>query len=174
MLIEFLPIIVFFGTYKLAGVFWATASAIACSAIEIIYLKAFRKQSPTITQWITFGAITVLGGATLLLQDPLFIQWKTSIVYWVLAGVFFFFQWKKESLIEKMMGAHLKAPKIAWLKVNFSWALFFTFLGALNLWVVYHYDTDTWVHFKLYGILGLTLLFTVGQTVYLSQYRHPN
>jgi intracellular septation protein len=120
---------------------------------------------------ITFAIIAVFGGATLLLEDELFIKWKPTVLNWifgvVLLGSQFF---GKKTLIERMMSTNIQLPSPVWTKLNWSWAVFFIGLGIVNLFVVYHYDTDTWVNFKLFGMLGLTLLFVFAQAIYMARH----
>jgi intracellular septation protein len=68
------------------------------------------------------------------------------------------------------MGAQLSLPESAWRALTWSWTSFFAAMGVVNLWVAFHYDTDTWVNFKLFGGMGLMVLFVLGQAVYLSKY----
>jgi intracellular septation protein A len=76
----------------------------------------------------------------------------------------------KQPLIQRMLGSQLELPQVIWRNLNSAWALFFIALGFLNLYVVYHYDTDTWVDFKLFGLMGLTLSFMLLQGLYLARY----
>ncbi|MGE3771845.1 MAG: septation protein IspZ, partial [Gammaproteobacteria bacterium] len=76
-------------------------------------------------------------------------------------------------LIERVMGGSLKAPAHAWRQLNFAWVGFFVVLGALNLYVAQAFSTDVWVDFKLFGILGLTLVFSVLQAFWLMRYDAP-
>ena len=73
--------------------------------------------------------------------------------------------------IQKLMGAQLSLPDAVWRKVNYSWIVFFAFMGVLNLWVAFNFTTDTWVNFKLFGGMGLMLVFVMAQAVYLGQTR---
>ena len=104
-------------------------------------------------------------------QEENFNKWKPSVLYWLMGSALLLGQvfWKK-NLMQKLMGAQLQLPAHAWRTLNWAWIGFFTAMGALNLWVAYRFDTDTWVNFKMYGGLGLMLLFVLGQAVYMSRY----
>jgi intracellular septation protein len=93
------------------------------------------------------------------------------VVNWLFAGVFLGSQFVgKKTLVERFMGANITLPALVWGRLNLSWTTFFVFLGLANLYVVYNFDTETWVNFKLFGMLGLTVLFILGQGLYLSRY----
>ncbi len=68
------------------------------------------------------------------------------------------------------MGTQVSLPKSIWARLNLSWSVFFLLMGAINLYVVYHFSTNTWVNFKLFGTLGLFILFIIGQAIYMSRY----
>lgn len=121
---------------------------------------------------ITLGILLVFGTLTLFLKDPLFIKWKVSIINWAFAGAFIgsLFVGMRKPLAERMMGHALNVPNHVWKRVNVLWAIFFAFIGVLNLVVAYLFSEDVWVDFKLFGILGLTLVFVVVQAMYLQKY----
>ena len=169
-LFDLFPIVLFFAAYKYADIYVATGVAIAASVAQVGYswLRHRRVES---MQWITLGLIVVFGGATLLLHDEMFIKWKPTILNWVFAAAFLGSQFLgKKSLSQRMLGEAVTLPAHLWTRVNWSWVIFFTLLGCANLYVVYNYDTDTWVDFKLFGMMGLTFLFVLAQAVVLGRY----
>src|SRR5690606_15227979 len=108
---------------------------------------------------------------TLLLHDAMFIKWKPTVIYWAFAIVFFGSQFIGEkTLIQRMMENNISLQKPIWSRLNVSWGLFFAILGILNLYVIYHFDTNTWVNFKVFGGLGLTFVFVILQAVYLGRH----
>jgi intracellular septation protein len=122
-------------------------------------------------QWVSLGVIVVFGGATLVTQDETFIKWKPSVLYWLMSatlwvGYFVF----KRNFIQSLMGGQIELPQDIWGRLLHAWALFFTLMGFINLWVAYNFDTDTWVSYKLFGGLGLMLVFVLLQGVFLSRY----
>lgn len=173
LLFDFFPILLFFVAYKFADIYIATGVAIAASFIQVAYtwFKHHRVES---MQWITLGLIVVFGGATLYLKDEMFIKWKPTVLNWMFAAAFLGSQFiGKKNLAERMLAASLMLPQNLWTRVNLSWVIFFVLLGCANLYVVYNFDTDTWVNFKLFGMMGLTIAFILLQAVFLSQYVKP-
>lgn len=170
LLIDFFPIVLFFAAFKLWGIYPATAVAIVATVVQIAYLRwKMGKVEPM--QWVSLGVIVLFGGATLLAQDENFIKWKPSVLYWLMGAALLIGQVVlKKNFIQKLMGAQLQLPDRAWRTLNWAWIGFFSAMGALNLWVAFHFDTDTWVNFKMFGGLGLMLLFVLGQAVYMSRY----
>ena len=123
--------------------------------------------------WISLIIIVVMGGATILLRDPTFIKWKPTVLYWAFAGVLLGAAWLfQRNLIRAMMEQQISLPDHVWARLNLSWGAFFLLMGALNLYVAYHFSESTWVNFKLFGGLGLMLLFVLAQGVFLSRYAH--
>lgn len=173
LLFDFFPIILFFIAAKVYDIYVATAVAIAASVIQVAYLY-FRNGRVEKMHLITLAAIVILGGSTLLLQDEQFIKWKPSVVNWLFAVVFIGSQFIGDKpIIQRMMGNSFTLPNTMWTKLNLIWAAFFIFLGLINLYVAYNFDTDTWVDFKLFGMLGLTLVFIILQTIYISRHAIP-
>ena len=120
---------------------------------------------------ITLFLIVVMGGLTLYLQDEQFIKWKPSIINWMFGIAFLGSQvFGKKPFVERMMAKEIELPSSVWKRLNLSWASFFITLGFVNLYVIYNYDTDTWVNFKLFGMLGLTITFIIIQAIYISKY----
>jgi intracellular septation protein len=179
LLFDFFPILLFFVAFKLFDLYVATAVAIAASFAQVGF-SWWKKRIVEPMHWVTLGIIVVFGGLTLYLQDEQFIKWKPTVINWLFGVVFLASQWLGEKpMIERMMGgantgedgaALLTLPKQVWRNLNLSWTLFFFLLGAANWFVMSHYDTPTWVNFKLFGMLGLTLLFVVLQSIYLSRH----
>ncbi len=152
------------------GVFLATLVAIAATVIQVgwVWLK-HRKVDAML--WLSFGLIVLFGGATLFLQDETFIMWKPTVLYWLfaltlgLAPVLF-----ERNLIRLLMEKQVSLPDAVWDRLNLGWAGFFAFLGVANLYVAFQYSTDTWVNFKMFGTMGLMLVFIVAQSLYLTRH----
>lgn len=169
-LYDFIPIILFFIAYKLYGIYTATAVIMVATAIQVGYswLKHRRVERMPL---ISLGLLLVLGGATLLLQDETFVKWKPTVVNWLFGLAFLGSQWiGNKTLIERMLSQTVELPRPVWIKLNLFWVAFFMAMGAANLYVAFHFDTDTWVDFKLFGMLGLTLLFVLAQGFYLARH----
>ncbi len=170
LLFDFFPILLFFTAYQIYGIYVATAVAIVATLLQVIYsrLKHGKVES---MQWITLVLISVMGGATLYFQDEQFIKWKVSVINWLFGLAFLGSQFiGKKTFVERMMSGNLELPDPIWKRLNLSWAIFFCSVGFINLYVIFNFDTETWVNFKLFGMLGLTLLFVILQAVFLSRY----
>lgn len=169
-LFDFLPILLFFIAFKLYDIYVATAVAIVVSVIQVgwLWLQYRRVERMPL---ITLALIVVLGSATLLLHDENFIKWKPTAVNWLFGVVFLGSQFiGKRPLIERMMGGNMELPAAVWVRLNLAWAVFFVAMGLANLYVAFNFDTATWVDFKLFGMLGLTLVFVVAQAFYLARH----
>ncbi len=170
LLLDFFPIVLFFVAYKVTDIYTATAVAIVATLAQIGWLR-WRTGRVEPMQWVSLVVIVLFGGATLLAHDDTFIKWKPTILYWLMGGALVLGQliWKR-NLLKTLMGDKVRLPEPAWRGMLFSWTGFFAFMGALNLWVAYSFDTDTWVNFKLFGGMGLMVLFVIGQSVWLGRY----
>ena len=194
-LFDLFPVIIFFVAYKLGdaypeasrqflshlglpqvgptgdkpGIFLATLIAIFASAAQIVWIK-LRRRSVEPMVWISMGIILVFGGATLWLHDESFIKWKPTVLYWLFAGSIFGAAVFGRNLIRSLMNSQLELPELAWSRLNLSWGVFFALMGLVNLWVAFNYSTDAWVNFKLFGSMGLMLVFVVAQGIMLSKY----
>jgi intracellular septation protein len=167
---DFFPIILFFAVFKTWGIYAATSVAIVATIGQIAWL--WRKNGfVEPMQWVSLGVIVVFGGATLITQDETFIKWKPTVLYWLMGGALWVGHLVfKRNLLRQLTSAQLTLPDHAWRVLLHSWAVFFTGMGFLNLWVANHFDTDTWVSFKLFGGLGLMLVFVLVQGFYLSRF----
>jgi intracellular septation protein len=170
LLIDFLPIVVFFVAFKLFDIWVATGVAIAATVAQIAWLRwSTGKVEPM--QWLSLGVIVLFGGATLLAHNETFIKWKPTVLYWLMGGALFIGQLVfRRNLLKSLMGAQMSLPDGAWRVMNWSWMAFFAVMGVVNLWVAFRFDTDTWVNFKLFGGLGLMVAFVLAQAVYLSRF----
>ena len=169
-LFDLFPVLLFFVAFKLTDIYVATATAIAATLVQVGWLKVRGRRVDSML-WASLAIIVVFGGATLVLRDEVFIKWKPTVLYWlfstVLAGAALLF---RRNLIRAMLGAQVLLPDAVWAKLNWSWVAFFAFMGAANLYVAFNFATDLWVNFKLFGGMGLMLLFVVGQALYLARY----
>jgi intracellular septation protein len=167
---DFFPILLFFVVYKQVDIYTATATLMGASAIQVM-IGWIRTRRIEKMHLFTLVLVLVLGTATLLLQDVRFIKWKPSIVNWLFAVIFIGSHFIGERpIIQRMMSEHISMPDSVWLRLSLSWILFFILSGVANLIVVFNFDTDTWVNFKLFGMLGMTLVFVILQSIFLSKY----
>lgn len=170
LLFDFFPVILFFISYKFFGIYTATAIAIVLSFMQVIYFR-IKHQRYESMHLFSLALIAVLGGATLIFHNPWFIKWKPTGIYWLTASAFLGSRFvSNKTLTQKMMEKNINLPKKIWWRLNYAWAGFFMMMGIVNLYVAYHYSTDTWINFKLFGGAGLTLIFVFLQAMYLSRH----
>ena len=199
LLADFLPIILFFAAFKYADgnkewaaafaaehfgflvsggkvgpgeapVLLATVVVIAATLVQVLVLKLRGRKVDTML-WVSLVLVVVLGGLTIWFHSETFIKWKPTLLYWVMAGAFalgpLLFG---KNLLRLLLGAQLQLPDPVWRRLNWAWVAFFAVMGSLNLWVAYTFSTNIWVNFKLFGSIGLMLLFTLAQGLYLSRH----
>jgi intracellular septation protein len=155
---------------KLAPILLATVVVIAATIGQIVWVK-LRHGKVDKMLWISLALVVVFGGMTLLFQDESFIKWKPTILYWVFAASMAFSAIVlKKNAIKAMLGEQMVLPENVWAKVNISWIAFFTGMGLLNLFIAFNFPTDVWVNFKLFGGMGLLLVFVIAQGMFLSKY----
>lgn len=167
-----------FGSLGLAGAFAPDQAPILLATVVVI-LATFaqiawvwlRHGKVDNMLWVSLGLIVVLGGLTLILRDENFIKWKPTVLYWVFAIVLLisatFFG---KNLIRSMLAAQIDVPDHVWTKLNLAWVAFFAFMGVANLFIAKSFPTDIWVNFKLFGGMGLMLVFMLAQGFWLSRY----
>jgi len=182
-LYDFLPIIIFFGTYKLTGndIYAATTAAIIATVIHtaIQWLMHRKLENQHI---INLVVILFFGGLTLLFQDDTFIKWKVTVINWLFGLVLLGSQFiGKKNIIQRQLDQAIKLPDPIWFRLNIMWVAFFIVCGLLNLYVAFFYGPELteevrqeiWVEFKLYGMLGLTFAFMIFQIFYLQRHIIP-
>ena len=199
LLLDFLPLILFFATFKYAGgdkawasdlaprhiggllpggrvgpdeapVLLATLVVILATLAQVLYLK-LRGRKVGVMLWVSLGLVVVLGGLTVWFHNETFIKWKPSGLYWTLSLVFWFSQAVLgKNLLKSLLSEQLELPAPVWRRLNMAWVVFFSLLGLLNLWVAYQFATETWVNFKVFGVTALIFLFTLGQGLYMSRH----
>lgn len=190
MLYDMFPL----GVFLVAMIVWdlkvATAAIIVATVLQNIIFYARNRRFERM-HLITMLAVIILGGVTLLLDDVRFIKWKPTAVNWVftllMLGTQFF---TSKTALERVMGGQIKMPSHAWNKLNMSWAIFFAVIGLLNLYVAFWFatpgdplgslfsaepvDSDTrdryWGYFKVFGIMGLTLIFAIVSMMSVSKH----
>lgn len=152
------------------AIYFATLVGILSSALVVI-AHAFQHRELNKNKFFAFIAFLIFGGATLLIRDPAFIKWKPTVVNLGFALIFFASSYiGKKPLVERFLGNAIDAPKTIWNKLNTAWILFFVLIAALNLFIAYNFSEEFWVGFKLFGVLGLTILFLIMQMMLLSRY----
>jgi intracellular septation protein len=196
---DFLPIILFFGVFKIADsnaeaaaryateylgfavsggvvgideapVLLATVVVMVATLLQITGLLLARRKVDTML-WVTFGLIAVLGGATIWFHNPTFIKWKPSALDWAMALALWLSQALfGKNLLQALVGASIELPQAVWQRLNLAWIAFFTLMGVANLYVAYTYSTSVWATFKVFGLTGLMLVFMVAQGFYITRF----
>ena len=199
ILFDFLPIALFFGMFKYAEANkdWAAGAAtdwlgfmvsggivgpaeapmllatvvvIIATLLQILWLKARGRKVDTML-WVSLGLVTALGSATIYFHSESFIKWKPTVLYWVMGASLLVGQLVfGKNGVKSLMGGQMSLPDPVWRRVNFSWVGFFAVMGVINLWVAFNFSTGTWVNFKLFGSMGLMLLFILAQAFFLNKH----
>jgi intracellular septation protein len=197
LLLDFLPILLFFGAFKYAEghkewasafatehlgfvvsggivgpeeapVLLATVVVIVATLAQVSILLA-RGRKVDVMLWVSLGLVVALGGATIWFHSETFIKWKPTVLYWVMGGVLLVGQVLfRRNLLRLLIGQQLTLPDPIWQRLLWAWVGFFALMGALNLWVAFTFSTPTWVNFKLFGGLGLMFAFVIAQGFYLG------
>ena len=173
-LFEIFPLIIFFIVYKFKDIYWATGVLIVSSIIQLVYLYLKKEPIPK-RIWIPAALMVVMGGLTIYSQNEAFLKWKFTIVYCLFAIVLLVTNHIfKNNLIKLLLSQsfeqELPIPEKKWTFLNFAWVLFFSTLAAVNIYVAYNFDTDTWVQFKVFWATGLMIGFMILNIVYLYKY----
>ena len=167
-LLDFLPIVVFTAVFFASDIYWATGALMASVTLQVVIYKLVGRPVGRELKF-TFWASMAFGGLTLLLRDETFIQWKPTVVNWLLAASLIGSHFMRTNLIRKVMGGQLTLPDPVWVRLNFGWAAGFLFAGALNLVVAYNFSMEFWVTYKLVGGLGLTFSYIAITLLYLHR-----
>ena len=169
-LFDMLPVAVFFVAWSFFDIFVATATAIATTVAQVAWMWLRHRRVDNIL-WVTLTIMVVFGGATLIFRDPTFIKLKPTVLYWVFAVVLVGARvFARKDLIRAMMEKQITLPDVVWGKVNTSWVGFFVVMGIVNLYVAFTFSEAIWVKFKVFGGMGLMLLFVVLQALMLARH----
>lgn len=192
LFLDFFPVVIFFLVYKMAPEFIETISPLlsddstqwlkeqdAFIVATIVLIPA--SMLPIVYTWLTERKIEkvhvftlllviLLGALTVYFNNEAFVKWKPTLIKWAFAIGFIASQFTKQTLLERMMPDDIHLPERIWKNLNYLWVGFFIISGLLNLFVAYNFSTDTWVNFKLFGMLGITLIFIIFQGIYLSKH----
>jgi intracellular septation protein len=177
LLVDYFPLVLFFVAFKWQGIYVATAVAIVASILQIAWLY-WRRGKVALINWLSLAIIAVFGGATLILQNDVFIRWKPTVLYGLFGATLAVGKvaFHRDFLADLMKGIVL--PAYVWTRLTWSWVAFFIFMGIANWYVAFRlplgpdgvYPLDTWVNFKVWGGIGLFLAFALAQGVVLARY----
>jgi intracellular septation protein len=176
LLLDFLPILAFFITYKVTGnnIFAATAVTIVAVIVQTS-VQWLRHRKVSTMSLISAGTVLIFGGLTLIVHDKTFIQWKVTVLYWLFAIVFFASHYLgAKPMVERMLGELFAMERRQWLRLSWVWIAFFTILGIVNLYVAYNYSESTWVNFKVFYAFGLLAAFFAANFYWLWPKLRPD
>ncbi len=162
LLIELGPLLIFFAVWAKFGIFTATGVLMAATLISLIASKIVLGKIPVMLV-VTVVIVTVFGGLTLWLQDASFIKMKPTIVNLLFSGVLAFGLFIKRPFLKLLLGEAFQLTDVGWSKLTLRWIGFFLFVAVLNEIVWRNFSEATWVNFKVFGILPLTMIFAAAQ-----------
>lgn len=182
--LEFFPLIVFFAVFQLSGktvtigeyaytfdsIYSATIALVAATLLQVIIVKIVWGGVERRLLGVA-AAVTLFGGATVALRDPVFIYWKPTVFNWALAGIYVVWHFvRKRCFFQELLPDEIEMPQQAWNKVTLVSTLHFFIVGAVNLYVAYNYSMDAWVSFKLWSAFLFTILWAVIIGVIMGPY----
>lgn len=179
-LIEYIPLFLFFATFKLVDIFWATGVLIGTSILQVAYYY-FKDGKVATKTWVFFGIALVLGTMTLIFQDEAFIKWKATVIYLILCLTLLISRYAlNKNLMQKMLASILKGasdteqeidiPQAVWDRINLMWSAITLFIASLNIYIAYNFPLDFWVNFKVFGLTGITFVFIFITIMMLFKY----
>ena len=173
ILIDFFPILFFFGAYKNYDIYVGTAVLMAATVVQmgLIY---FIDHKLTIMHKVTLALVLVFGALTLGLHDDRFIKWKPTVLYAAMAiGLGIAIWVLRKNFLKLLLGSQLELPDRVWGQLNVVWVLYCVFMSLINAYVAAYYSTEDWVNFKLWGY-AFPLVFIIGQGLYISRFIKPD
>lgn len=193
LLFDLFPVIFFFALFKFAGanpqacadvlsaflpgtvdvsqaaILTATIAAISASLVQVL-IVFLRGKKPEPMLWISLGVILVFGGLTVFLHNEMFIKWKPTILYWIFGSILLYGIVTGKNFMTMLLKKQLALPEECWDATQKIWCVFFALVGLVNLAVAYLCSTDTWVNFKMFGLLGITFVFTLGFGIWMTKH----
>lgn len=166
-LIDFFPILLFFGAYKLHDIYVGTAVLMAATVLQSVIIYALDRKLQTM-QKATLALVLVFGALTLGLHDERFIKWKPTVLYagMALGLAAALWGWQK-NVLQLLLGSQLRLPARVWGRLTVAWIAYFVFMAASNAYVALFYSTEAWMDFKLWGYV-FPVLFIIGQGLYVA------
>lgn len=169
LLLDIGPLVAFFLAYRFSGVFAATAAIMAATIISLLVTYYIEKKI-AIMPLVSGVVIAVFGSLTLLLQDEQFIKMKPTLVNLIFASILLGGVYFKKSLLKYVLESAMELSDEGWRILSLRWGVFFIFLALLNEFIWRNFSTDFWVNFKVFGMLTLTMLFTILQIPLIKKY----
>jgi len=167
---DFLPVALFFGAYLVTRDMIIATKILVAATTLLFAWTWFKHRKVDAMQWINLVLSITLGIATVISHNDLFIIWKFTVLYWLMGIALVISELMGKNGLKLLMGEQLQLPQPIWRKLACAWASFFVAMGALNLYVAFNYSREIWLSFKLFGSLGLMVVFVIAQSLFLSKY----
>jgi len=169
ILIDFFPILLFFGAFKLYDIYIGTAVLMAATVVQMALIYRLDHKLSAMHK-ATLALVLIFGTLTLVLHDERFIKWKPTVLYAAMAVALAVAVWVyKKNFLKMLLGSQLTLPDPVWMRLNMIWVAYCVFMAAINGYVAAFYSTEAWVDFKIWGY-AFPLIFIVGQGFYISRY----
>jgi intracellular septation protein len=167
--LDFAPLVAFFIAYKLGGVYWATGIIIALTIASLIIGYAITGK---LAKFPLFSGIliTVMGGLTLYLQNDMFVKMKPTAANLIFAIILGAGLLSNRMFLKDLLGSAIDMPEAAWRNLTWRWVIFFLVLAGLNEFVWRTMSEATWVNFKVFGLMGLTMLFALVNAPFMAKH----
>ena len=167
---ESLPVLIFFIFYKMIDIYSATFVLIVASLMQISY-ELIKYKRASIMNYVSCSLVLFFGFFAIYFRYEALIKWKVTIINWLFGVVFIGSSFlEKKPIVQHLMEENVKLSAPIWRVLNIIWGIFFIMLGSVNFFVAHVFSTDVWVNFKLFGMLGITFIFIIGQAAYLAKY----
>ncbi len=167
--LDFAPLVAFFATYKIGGVYWATGIIIALTIVSLIVGYAITGK---IAKFPLFSGIliTVMGGLTLYLQNDMFVKMKPTAANLIFAAILGGGLLSGRIFLKDLLGSAIEMAETAWRTLTWRWMVFFLVLAGLNEYVWRTMSEATWVNFKVFGLMGLTMVFALANAPFMAKH----
>ena len=174
VLLDFVPILLFFIAYKLWGIYMGTAVLMAGMTVQMGIIYALDRKLSTMHK-ATLALVLIFGVLTLLLRDDRFIKWKPTVLYVAMALALGLALWVwHKNFLKMMLGSQLTLPDFAWNRLTVAWIGYCMFMAVLNGYIAAWFSTDAWANFKLWGY-AFPIVFIIGQGIYVARHlREPS
>jgi intracellular septation protein len=167
LFVDFFPILLFFGAYKLYDIYTATAVLMGTTVLQMAYVYQTQKRLDMM-QKVTLVLVLGFGALTLGLHDERFIKWKPTVLYGAMTlGLAFAHGVWRKNVVQLLLGTQMELPERVWARLNLVWMLYCAFMASINAYVAAYYSTEDWVNFKLWGY-AFPLVFIVAQGLYIA------
>lgn len=168
LFVDYIPIVVFVLAYFYKDIFFATAVLMGVMPVVLLLQWLMTREINRIYA-VSTALVLVLGGVTIAFRNPTFLYWKPTVLNWLIAIVFLGSQWIGEKpIVQRMLEKAASLNADQWIRLNQIWVSFFVIVGGINIYVAYSFSEAFWVKFKLFGMLGLTFVFVIIQSIWLT------